>query len=174
MMIIPSNNGYQWLYNHYITIDLSLGDIWWFIVNSSGYHFFSMKHWALRHHQGIPTCRCRILVPGPPLEPLEVGFPGTWAFQWSDATQNMLVESGYWQLYTSYTTKVIGLNHIQSYEKWISQYRKTVQKNDQPYCLGTPIRSPINQYFLTAGFRWSSDLARFQIFGIELRAATLW
>ena len=101
-MIIPSNNGYQWLYNHYITIDLSLGDIWWFIVNSSGYHFFSMKHWALRHHQGIPTCRCRILVPGPPLEPLEVGFPGTWAFQWSDATQNMLVESGYWQLYILY------------------------------------------------------------------------
>mmetsp|Transcript_2244 Transcript_2244/g.5220 ORF Transcript_2244/g.5220 Transcript_2244/m.5220 type:complete len:227 (-) Transcript_2244:137-817(-) len=24
------------------------------------------------------ACRCRILVPGPPLEPLEVGFPGTW------------------------------------------------------------------------------------------------
>ena len=173
MMIIPSNNGYQWLYNHYITIDLSLGDIWWFIVNSSGYHFFPWNTGLSAITRGSPPAGVGFWFQGRRWSRWRSDFQGPGRSNGATPLKicwlNLVIGS-----YTSYTTKVIGLNHIQSYEKWISQYRKTVQKNDQPYCLGTPIRSPINQYFLTAGFQWSSDLARFQIFGIELRAATLW
>ena len=142
--------------------------------------FFSMKQWALRHHQGIPTCRCRMLVPGPPLEPLEVGFPGTWAFQWSDATQTMLVESGYWQLYILYYQG----DWVESYSI-IWKMNISISKNGAKKWSAIFFRDTYQPIFLNGWVspdlkcasmlvRWSSGLARFQIFGIELRAATLW